>query len=135
MPLDLITPHGDREPGLWFRLNQRDKTSLPLMGIGNLQVGERRQRPDPQLITPHGDRELARVHGWVPALLQLITPHGDRELLRCRRDHRHADRAHYPSWGSGTRRVRCVRVALILILITPHGDRERTASSRSSSIS
>ena len=94
--------------------------SLPLMGIGN---------------------ELAVRPTAVCCLL--ITPHGDREPSPSRRP-RGCHRAHYPSWGSGTRlaasetAVRLHSLPLMGIgngarpdrrkrdslLITPHGDRE-----------
>ena len=40
----LITPHGDRKPRHFRGVGQQMRSSLPLMGIGNL-------------ITPHGDRK------------------------------------------------------------------------------
>ena len=85
-------------------------TSLPLMGIGNL---ERLDSPAWRnvLITPHGDwehRNVAVAHGG-PAL---ITPHGDWEQV--------ADRAGREAPGE---------------LITPHGDWERKPGSPSNRIS
>ncbi len=99
---ELITPHGDREPG---RHNVRDLDtldhSLPLMGIGNPRVGGSDGPRGAPLITPHGDREPVRRRGDPERPVPLITPHGDRELGRLRLNR-----------GGG------------IDLITPHGDRE-----------
>ena len=85
--LVLITPHGDREP--W----SNSTSSRPWHAHS--------------LITPHGDRERQRSHHRTHSGChrQLITPHGDREQRhRIPRGARLS--AHYPSWGSGTRRSR-----------------------------
>ena len=71
------------------------------MGIGNWSGTSRGRQPDP-LITPHGDRE----HACSPGLRFFFST------------------AHYPSWGSGTRRLPA-GLRHVLLLITPHGDRER----------
>ena len=133
----LITPHGDREPtACKRRSNDRPRSSLPLMGIGNDRGPARHADARARyLITPHGDREPTRREcrcaTGTPNVRQLITPHGDRELLqRYRSDVLRRTKAHYPSWGSGT--------AVTLDpepgtgqprLITPHGDREPRHSS------
>ena len=98
------------------------RNSLPLMGIGNQRLRQRRRGRVDRLITPHGDRELA------------TPPRGARR--RCA--------PHYPSWGSGTpglarwcywpvcslplmgigNRLRRAAHRLRHQLITPHGDRE-----------
>ena len=66
----LITPHGDRKPRhpcagssrtpplITWGGNTSRRRSLPLMGIGNLYLGQRRQQRHRHLITPHGDRKL-----------------------------------------------------------------------------
>ena len=79
-PLDLITPHGDWEPSPGWRRSMTDRSSLPLMGIGN----------------PFGSLALVRVQD------DLITPHGDWERGGLRGDPDVGPAAHYPSWGLGT---------------------------------
>ena len=61
-------------------LGEVDHTSLPLMGIGNPR--------DPigndllvELITPHGDRKHASAAHSILSAPYLITPHGDRKLV------------------------------------------------------
>ena len=137
------------------------------MGIGNARA-RRACRKDAGLITPHGDRKPMMIDVAGSYRYRLITPHGDRKhgrgwrlsgagktpslplmgignatrsLLAPRRR-----AAHYPSWGSETRRppeadLRQQRDSLPLMgignasgrvspllapyrLITPHGDRK-----------
>ena len=99
------------------------KDSLPLMGIENLP----RRRADVvaliELITPHGDRKPC-VNGALDGFPQLlITPHGDRKL-QSRLIETAQLCAHYPSWGSKTRRLRALGGNQYRKLITPHGDRK-----------
>ena len=54
----LITPHGDRKRRAAVASIPAAVASLPLMGIGNLYLGQRRQQRHRHLITPHGDRKL-----------------------------------------------------------------------------
>ena len=75
---DLITPHGDRKPGVTNVMRRFiDQVSLPLMRIGNRWDGRgadaRPSGPGSGLITPHGDRKpLSRRDLMVP-LCRLVT--------------------------------------------------------------
>ena len=119
--------------------------SLPLMGIGNVDWLEAEVLQELWLITPHGDRKPTRASPALASWHRLITPHGDRK--RAANGHetnigpyahypswgsetrRQSDRgsragsAHYPSWGSETARSRG-RDDALPELITPHGDRK-----------
>ena len=77
--LELITPHGDQEPG----------------GV------DPRVRLDHPLITPHGDQEPEPGHRPLRNG-HLITPHGDQEHVSSASARTSPHSAHYPSWGSGT---------------------------------
>ena len=85
-----------------IKVRQLRSSSLPLMGIGNFRLVNAVIRLT-DLITPHGDRELCWMT-WETAFRQ----------------------AHYPSWGSGTRRSFPGAFSPHLDLITPHGDREHS---------
>ena len=93
----LITPHGDRELHYGDSVRHVERytsSSLPLMGIGNLQrarrtyreliLGTIRRRGQQQIISLPlmgiGNRDAIQGHGsrWVE---ELITPHGDREQV------------------------------------------------------
>ena len=127
MKLLLITPHGDRKPllrrlprllrvahypswgsetGVWpTPVEVTVNTSLPLMGIGNL------------------DDQANVAHCGCDGRL-LITPHGDRKPAVARTDHVHALPS-LPLMGIGNRRDFEHEVAGVMVLITPHGDRKR----------
>ena len=79
LPIQLITPHGDREHSCHGQALLLALFSLPLMGIGNFSRHSHATSAR-TLITPHGDREL---------VLRALCPTASME-------------AHYPSWGSGT---------------------------------
>ena len=98
----LITPHGDRKRPSVPNISGPILTSLPLMGIGNLDGGA----------------------GEGPATGGLITPHGDRKPTPARSSSRGCWSPHYPSWGSETG-LTVSGVWDWLSLITPHGDRKR----------
>ena len=123
--IDLTTPHGDQEQ-LGIRGTRRERpahypswgsgtgpadargsvrscTSLPLMGIRNLDAGKPSSRP----ATTH-------YPSWGSGTRQGMEPH---EFA--------GDSTHYPSWGSGTTPTRPGRVRVRgLHLTTPHGDQE-----------
>ena len=121
----LITPHGDREPSFPVAADSAVEThypswgsgtlpgstgrkrmffSLPLMGIGNHRHARGRPRQH-ELITPHGDRELVagRQYGGGLLIISLPLMGIGNPLLRLPVWVSGAE-AHYPSWGSGTRR-------------------------------
>ena len=76
----LITPHGDLEPPAAATLRQARRL----------------------LITPHGDLEPGVDEQPPMRCVGLITPHGDLERHAAELQSPEA-RAHYPSWGFGTR--------------------------------
>ena len=94
----LITPHGDWKPRKTRRGGRIKWRSLPLMGIGNLQIPADPYRPG-RLSLP-----LMGIGNWTPAR---------SSGGRCA--------SHYPSWGLETlARLAPRRVGPLLI--TPHGD-------------
>ena len=128
---------------------RRRAAHYPSWGSGTCDAPEFEALAD-GLITPHGDREpssRARAHARRAGSLPLMGI-GNTRSSRTTRPPR---RTHYPSWGSGTRRVPAMSVpiqthypswgsgtnALTLgsgggtDLITPHGDREPTAAGKS----
>ena len=81
------------------------------------------------LITPHGDRKPEYQKERAEAIINLITPHGDRKLGDFSRRGGYRSTAHYPSWGSETRRTAEV-TGVVTELITPHGDRKPEVDQR-----
>ena len=129
----LITPHGDREPAGAAFPSDGLSTSLPLMGIGNVQ----RQTQSTSALAPHypswGSGTGERARSGRHARSALITPHGDREPAARYPSHSvyaislplmgigngtasaantTPTSAHYPSWGSGTADARCAYARL-----------------------
>ena len=100
---DLITPHGDWEPGPPVPESVVGKVSLPLMGIGNLPRGGVPRGGRRLLITPHGDWEplvSAAVDSPQPELSLPLMGIGNSSFAR--EWFRTTATSHYPSWGLGT---------------------------------
>ena len=119
----LITPHGDRKPGVRLVDVADETVSLPLMGIENaarLSTPTRRRRShypswgsktrvDPRrnvaqmrLITPHGDRKLDAAVNWGTRILAHYPSWGSK-TARAVASPAIPRSSHYPSWGSKTR--------------------------------
>ena len=123
---ELITPHGDREPGAGGMRIVHPNRSLPLMGIGNSPP------PGPYSAAqtrPHYPSWGSGTISWIPRTLLAVhslplmgignlelSLLGQREGVSlplmgignpggAGADRRAVARAHYPSWGSGTRCV------------------------------
>ena len=99
----LITPHGDRKPACRPCSSGGASPSLPLMGIGNAEAEKITKVKNMLLITPHGDRKPTlseyqnRQRGASLPLMGIGNP-------RCAPMRTSRTTAHYPSWGSETRR-------------------------------
>ena len=150
----LTTPHGDQEPerraahptrgqaahypswgsGTGARAAGRcegGRAHYPSWGSGTTPRIEDVPRQAAISLPLMGIRNPARP-AWGAGVSPLTTPHGDQE--RCGRSCvRCSTCTHYPSWGSGTQRLR-PGDAFLDVLTTPHGDQEhhRSASSPAS---
>ena len=124
----LITPHGDRELASGITKLSVFPSSLPLMGIGNTVAGSSPCPSRPAHYPSWGSGTRAERAVGVE-LHHLITPHGDREPSGSGATST-SQATHYPSWGSGTR-YPAGAVLREHTLITPHGDREPRCPPRS----
>ena len=99
-------------------------SSLPLMGIENQRADFGVRLRHPRLITPHGDRKR-NAAGKSSLATALSLPLMGIENRRHPRRRPPPRSAHYPSWGSKTRRGQRREYLAVGRLITPHGDRKR----------